>query len=84
MEKCGIVCCMETTPYTSIITVNGETREVPRGTTLSMLLDALEIVPELVAAELDGRIVAKENFSTTVLSQGSVLELVRFVGGGAC
>lgn len=49
-----------------------------------MLLDELEIVPEMIAAELDGRLVAKEKFSTTLLSQGAVLELVRFVGGGAC
>lgn len=75
---------METIQHTFVISVNGETREVYRETTLSMLLDELEIVPEMVAAELDGRIVEKEKFSTTVLSQGSVLELVRFVGGGAC
>jgi thiamine biosynthesis protein ThiS len=33
-------------------------------------------------AECDGRIIKRDEYDTFVLSEGNVLELIRFVGGG--
>ena len=35
-----------------------------------------------IAVELDGEIIRKESYSKTMLTDKSVLEIVRFMGGG--
>jgi thiamine biosynthesis protein ThiS len=62
--------------------VNGEPREVARGETILGLLEASGLEPARVAVELDRRIIPKDQWRTTILSQGSQLEIVQFVGGG--
>lgn len=63
------------------ITVNGDVREVPPGTTVTTLLDSLKLIPRNVAVELNRRLLRSEKYDT-VLSEGDSLELVTFVGGG--
>ena len=67
-----------------ILKINGKTRQFPQGLprTLSELLGQLGIEAATVVAELDGRIVARESFAETALSEGQKIELVRFVPGG--
>jgi len=50
--------------------------------TLTELLGQLNINQATVVAEIDGRIIARQNFAQTALSAGQSIELVRFVGGG--
>jgi sulfur carrier protein len=64
------------------ITCNGETKEITQGTTLVSFIIAMELNPDTVVAECDGRIIKKDAYDTFVLAEGNVLELVRFVGGG--
>jgi thiamine biosynthesis protein ThiS len=65
------------------IQVNGETRVVPTGCTVQALLDSLALDPRLVVVELNRTIVRDRNtFASTALTDGDVLELVHFVGGG--
>jgi len=49
---------------------------------LAELLRYLNIEAATVVAEVDGRIIERENFATTKLSEGQSIELVRFVPGG--
>jgi thiamine biosynthesis protein ThiS len=64
------------------ITCNGETKEITPDTTLVSFIRDLELNPDTVVAECDGKIVKREEYDTLVLSEGCVLELIRFVGGG--
>ena len=64
--------------------INGEEKTFEGGLpeTLALLLDGLKIDHATVVAEIDGRIVERKDFTQTVLKEGQVLELIRFVGGG--
>lgn len=64
------------------ITVNGEPRQVPAGSTVLTLLRELAIKPEHVAVELNGEIVPRGQYGERRLTAGAVLEIVHFVGGG--
>lgn len=64
------------------ITCNGEIKDITRGTTLVSFIRDLDLNPDTVVAECDGRIVKREEYDSLVLSEGNVLELIRFVGGG--
>jgi thiamine biosynthesis protein ThiS len=67
-----------------ILKINGVEKQFPDGLpqTLISLLDQMEINTATVVAEIDGRIIAKENFAKTAISCGQNIELIRFVGGG--
>ncbi|MDQ7778739.1 MAG: sulfur carrier protein ThiS [Planctomycetota bacterium] len=65
-----------------LVTVNGESRSIPEGESLSGLLLALGIRDGAVAVELNRALVARQEFSNVKLKQGDVLEIVTFVGGG--
>ncbi len=62
--------------------VNGEARNVPAGTTVADLLEALELVPGMVVVERNRRIVDRSRYVEVELEAGDMLELVQFVGGG--
>jgi len=64
------------------ITLNGETKECPEGTTIEKLLDLYKIDRNRVAVELNLQIVPRKDFSARVLKDADVLEVVTFVGGG--
>ena len=64
------------------ITLNGETKECPEGTTIEKLLDLFKIDKNRVAVELNLQIVPKKDFSVRMLKDADVLEVVTFVGGG--
>ena len=51
-------------------------------TTLAELVSALKLDAQRLVAEVNGTIVARENFGQTVLKDNDSLELVHFVGGG--
>ena len=64
------------------VVVNGESRTIAEGQTVLGLLRELNLEPARVAVELDRRIVKQPRWSETVLSPGSKIEIVQFVGGG--
>jgi len=64
------------------ITCNGETREITPDTTLVSFIRDMDLNPDTVVAECDGRIIKRQEYDTLVLQEGNVLELIRFVGGG--
>lgn len=50
--------------------------------TLADLLKHLQMDQAAVVAELDGRIIPRQDFDKTPLRDGQTIELIRFVGGG--
>ena len=65
------------------LTVNGEKRELPEGTTVPQLLETLKIVPERVVVEVNLTILKRAELPGTILKEGDQVEIVHFVGGGA-
>ena len=63
------------------ITVNGQPREVPEATTVSMLLTGMKLTPDRVAVELNRRLLKTERYDQPLKADDQV-EIVTFVGGG--
>lgn len=64
------------------VTVNGERREVPPGTSLSELIETLSLAPERLAVERNLEVVRRNDWEETLLAEGDRIEIVHFVGGG--
>ncbi|MCC6797957.1 MAG: sulfur carrier protein ThiS [Candidatus Hydrogenedentes bacterium] len=63
------------------LTVNGDSLSVSMRT-VSELIRSLNLLPEATAVQRNDEIVPRAAYSTTMLEEGDVIELVRFVGGG--
>ncbi len=65
------------------ITLNGEPRTLPAGTSIATLVaDALGLDPTRVAVERNREIAARSGWGEVMLADGDELEIVHFVGGG--
>lgn len=64
------------------LTVNGESREVPAGSTVRALIELLGLTDGPVAIERNREIVPRALHPTTLLEEQDVVEIVHFVGGG--
>ena len=63
------------------LTVNGQPRDVPDGTTVRQLVQQFNLVPEKVAIELNRRLLRSDKYDQP-LREGDEVEIVTFVGGG--
>jgi len=64
------------------ITVNGEARDVPPGTSVRGLIERLGLGGAACAAEVNRRVVRRAEQESTPLAPGDTVELVTLVGGG--
>jgi sulfur carrier protein len=64
------------------LTVNGDQRECPGGTTLAALVTALVPSARGVAAAVNGEVVPRRAWPDTPLADGAVVEVVTAVQGG--
>ena len=64
------------------VQVNGETRDIAEGTTVTALLSLLGVHGGPVAVERNKEIVPRAKHAETILHPGDELEVVQFVGGG--
>ncbi|MBI5192907.1 MAG: sulfur carrier protein ThiS [Nitrospirae bacterium] len=64
------------------VTVNGEKQHIIEGTSVSSLLNMMNISPQLVAIEYNMEILDKKQFDSVLLKEGDRLEIITFVGGG--
>jgi sulfur carrier protein len=66
------------------LTIAGERKEYPEGTTLSQLIEAEKVEnPMYVTVSVNDDFVRQEDFAATTLSDGDVVEFMYFMGGGA-
>ncbi|QGN55188.1 sulfur carrier protein ThiS [Novosphingobium sp. Gsoil 351] len=74
---------MTTSATTSLaLTVNGELRRAPAGATVADLVRELGLDTAKVAVERNGEIAPRSTLGGVLLTDGDVLEIVHFVGGG--
>jgi sulfur carrier protein len=66
------------------VTANGEPLLLPAGATVADVLQRLTLDPRRVAVEVNLLVVPRAQHATHRLSDGDLLEIVSFVGGGAC
>ncbi|HVP67480.1 MAG TPA: sulfur carrier protein ThiS [Anaeromyxobacteraceae bacterium] len=64
------------------VTLNGEVRELPDGTTVAGLLAQIGIKAQRVAVEVNETVVTRADHGARVLRSGDAVEIVAFVGGG--
>jgi sulfur carrier protein len=64
------------------IVVNGESREVPQGAGISVLLLQLGLPNDRVAIERNLEILPRSQWAATTVQQGDRYEIVHLVGGG--
>ena len=63
------------------VKLNGKIEEVQQTTVLD-LLKARNIEPQMVSVEHNLKILEKEEFATTTLTDGDALEFLYYMGGG--
>lgn len=65
-----------------IVRVNGEQTEIPDGLTIRGLVEHLGLTDGPVAVERNLDVVPRAEHAITLVTEGDVLEIVHFVGGG--
>ncbi len=64
------------------VAVNGESREIKPGATLTELIALLALTGKRLAVELNSEIVPRSQHATTALHEGDRVEIVQAIGGG--
>lgn len=64
------------------VTVNGELRDLSPDTTVLGLLESLGLSAKTTVVQRNDDIMQQQDHASTLLCEGDVIELVRFVGGG--
>lgn len=63
-------------------TINGETRELPDGTTVAGLLDLLGTPRGGIAVARNERVVRRNDYETHAIAEGDHIEIIKAVAGG--
>jgi len=64
------------------VILNGKNVDMAEGMTLLELLESKKLSPETVVVEHNREIIPADAFVSTILGDGDLLEVLRFVGGG--
>jgi len=62
--------------------INGKDVELERPTALLDYLAGIGVDPRSIAVEHNGKILERDEYASTTLRDGDVVEIVRMVGGG--
>ena len=64
------------------VMINGKPEEVAGGTVLEVL-KTKDVEPQMVAVELNAKILGRDELGSTPLKEGDALEILFYMGGGA-
>lgn len=64
------------------VTINGKPEDIFGGTVLEVL-KAKDISPQMVAVELNSKILERDQLGSTVVKEGDAIELLFYMGGGS-
>ena len=64
------------------VSINGEVRSVPEGTSLEALVRLLDLPQDRVAIEHNREVVRRGQWPAVRLGEGDRVEIVQLVGGG--
>ncbi len=65
-----------------MITINGKNIFLEDGYILAEYLKKKEYPIQHIAVEINGNIIPKSKYDTTILKDNDIIEIVSFVGGG--
>jgi sulfur carrier protein len=65
------------------IRLNGEQCSLDEGTSVSGLLLSRGVEPRFVSVELNGVILKRENYGSTIIEAGDAVEFLYYMGGGS-
>ena len=86
MPNCEKLSCRRSLNLAKItlhIQVNGESQEVPDGSSLDDLVQKLSLPAMRIAIELNKCVARRAEWGATILAEGDRIEIVHFVGGGS-
>jgi sulfur carrier protein len=63
------------------VKINGKPEEIQNGTVLD-LLKAKNIEPQMVAVEVNDKVLDRDHLATTPLQEGDQVEFLFYMGGG--
>ncbi|MGE0642949.1 MAG: sulfur carrier protein ThiS [Nitrospira sp.] len=63
------------------VKINGKPEEIQAGTVLD-LLKAKSIEPQMVAVEVNDKVLERDDLATTHLNEGDQVEFLFYMGGG--
>lgn len=65
------------------IEVNGTEQDIGTGLHVTELLKELKVeMPDMVSVEINGEILKRNDFDTTLIEEGDRVEFLYFMGGG--
>jgi thiamine biosynthesis protein ThiS len=64
------------------VQINGKPMDVAGGSTVKQILEQRGISPNVVACELNEKILKRATLGEIVLRDGDVLEIIQMIGGG--
>ncbi len=70
-------------PFMITIILNGKNKQLERDTSISQLLEILDLGEKRLAVEINQNIVPRSDFSSTILNEQDQVEIVQAIGGGS-
>ncbi len=64
------------------VQINGTAESIADGTNIKALLQSRNINPNVVACELNMKVIRRAELENVTLKEGDVLEVIRMIGGG--
>jgi len=64
------------------ITLNGKNEQIEEGTTVSEVLKTKNVRPEIVAVEINGEIIDRDEYETMQLRRGDEMDYLHYMAGG--
>lgn len=64
------------------VTINGQKEKIAVGTTVADILQAKEVRPEMVAVEINGQLIQRNEYRTLTLVVGDQMEFLYYMAGG--
>ncbi|WP_366922331.1 sulfur carrier protein ThiS [Metallumcola ferriviriculae] len=66
------------------VKINGDDKQLEKEASILELLEIEQVkMPDMVSVELNGDIVDREKFETTIIKENDRVEFLYFMGGGA-
>ena len=64
------------------VTINGAVESLGKGSTVLDVLNAKKARPEMMAVEINGELLRKDDYGVTALSDGDRMEFLPYMAGG--
>ncbi|MDR1904973.1 MAG: sulfur carrier protein ThiS [Treponema sp.] len=66
-----------------LLTVNGKPAEISGEISVTKLLEEVKAeMPQYVSVQVDGEMILRADFDTTIVKEGTVVEFLYYMGGG--